>query len=114
MDLDPVSRDLLIRTVIGEAGAEPDEGKAAVAGVVLNRLRSGDYGDSVAKVVLAKNQFEPWGSRRQEKPAILLMNSRAERLGTRPEAQRTSMHQSLSERLVAMLPVGPILLCLRG
>jgi spore germination cell wall hydrolase CwlJ-like protein len=58
--MDPRARDLLIRTVYGEAGNQPDEGKAAVAAVVKNRVDSGRYGDSIPAIVLARNQFEPW------------------------------------------------------
>lgn len=53
-------RNLIIRTVLGEADAEPDEGQKAVASVILNRLRNGDFGKSIPQIVAAKNQFEPW------------------------------------------------------
>ena len=39
---------------------EPDEGKAAVAHVVLNRERSGRWGESIREVVTRPWQFEPW------------------------------------------------------
>lgn len=61
--LAPAHRDLAIRTIYGEAANEPDEGQAAVASVIKNRMQAGRYGgDSVPGVVLAKNQFEPWGN----------------------------------------------------
>lgn len=61
--LDPAHRDLAIRTIYGEAANEPDQGQAAVAAVIKNRMQAGRYGgDSVPGVVLAKNQFEPWWS----------------------------------------------------
>jgi hypothetical protein len=60
--LDDMSHDLLVRTVLGEAAAEPHEGKAAVAAVIRNRLNSGKFGATPADVVLAKNQFEPWST----------------------------------------------------
>jgi len=53
-------RDLLIRTVMAEAGSEPPEGKAGVAYVVLNRLASGRFGNDVYSILTKKNQFEPW------------------------------------------------------
>lgn len=53
-------RDALIRTVIGEAQAEPPEGQAAVAAVILNRARQ--RGMTPQQVVLEQNQFEPWGN----------------------------------------------------
>lgn len=57
-DLSPAERDILIRTVIGEAGN--DASAPAVAHVVLNRLGSGGYGSNVPSVVFAPNQFEAW------------------------------------------------------
>lgn len=60
MDLSPAERDALVRTVIGEAAGQPDIGQTAVAAVALNRLRSGRYGDNMADVLFAPNQFEPW------------------------------------------------------
>lgn len=61
--LQPAHRDLAIRTVYGEAANEPDDGQAAVAAVIRNRMQAGRYGgDTIPGVVLAKNQFEPWGN----------------------------------------------------
>jgi hypothetical protein len=62
MDLDPRARDLVIRTVLGEAANEPDEGMAAVAAVIRNRVQSGRFGGSVPEVVLKPKQFEPWNT----------------------------------------------------
>lgn len=70
-NISAADRDLLIRTVIGEAGNQPDEGQAAVANVVLNRAAAGTYGGSgVQDVIFAKNQFEPWMTRKNELMAI--------------------------------------------
>ena len=63
---DPEDRDYLIRTIVFEAADEPDEGKAAVAYVILNRKRSGRWGDNVKDVVTRPWQFEPWITRRRE------------------------------------------------
>ena len=52
--------DALTRTILGEAGSEPDEGKAAVGGVIMNRSRA--RGMTPTQVVLEQNQFEPWGN----------------------------------------------------
>lgn len=68
--MDATDRDFLIRTVIGEAGREPDVGQAAVAHVILNRLSTGKWGDTARDVVLAKNQFEPWMTRAGELMSI--------------------------------------------
>lgn len=59
-------RDYLIRTIAFEASGEPEEGKAAVAFVILNRERSGRWGDNIEEVVTQPWQFEPWMTRRTE------------------------------------------------
>lgn len=48
---------LLACIIDWESNWEPYEGKLAVANVVLNRLRSGYYGDTIQDVVYAKGQF---------------------------------------------------------
>jgi Cell Wall Hydrolase len=68
--LDPRERDLLIKTVYGEARGEPDAGKAAVVHAILNRVAAGGYGNGVSGVVLAPaegvdpkrgfHEFSPW------------------------------------------------------
>ena len=60
--VDAANRQYLIRTMLGEAANQPDEGLAAVGHVILNRLKGGRYGDDIRSVVTAKSQFEPWGS----------------------------------------------------
>jgi spore germination cell wall hydrolase CwlJ-like protein len=62
----PEERDYLIRTIAFEAPDEPDEGKAAVAYVILNRKRSGNWGDNIKDVVTRPWQFEPWMTRRTD------------------------------------------------
>jgi len=59
-------RDYLIRTVAFEASGEPVVGKVAVAYVVLNRKKSGKWGDNIKAVVTSPGQFEPWMTRRRE------------------------------------------------
>jgi hypothetical protein len=66
LSVSPQDRDLMIRTIIGEAGGQDLEGMAGVANVITNRLSSGKYGKSGADVVLAPNQFEPWSNRGAE------------------------------------------------
>jgi Cell Wall Hydrolase len=63
---DPKERDYLIRTIAFEASGESEEGKAAVAHVILNRKRTGRWGDSVKAVVTHPWQFEPWMTKRRE------------------------------------------------
>ncbi len=62
----PEERDYLIRTIAFEASGEPEEGKAAVAHVILNRKMSGRWGDNIKDVVTYPWQFEPWMTRRRE------------------------------------------------
>lgn len=52
-------RQLLERLVECEAGAESLTGKIAVANVVLNRIKSEKFPDSISDVIYQKNQFEP-------------------------------------------------------
>lgn len=48
---------LLACLVMSEAGGEPYEGKLAVANIVLNRLNSGKYGNTISDVIYASGQF---------------------------------------------------------
>lgn len=64
--MNPADRDLMIRTVVGEANGEPFQGQKGVAGVVLNRFNSGKYGSTMSDVLFAPKQFEPWNTRRAE------------------------------------------------
>ena len=50
---------LLERIVMAEAEGEPYAGKVAVANVVLNRLRSANFPDTVRKVIYQRYQFSP-------------------------------------------------------
>lgn len=69
----PVSerdRDLMARTVYGEAGGRDPRAQAAVAQVIVNRALAEGYPDTVGGVVLARGQFEPWATRRGELLAL--------------------------------------------
>ena len=59
-------RDYLIRTIAFEASGETEVGKVAVAYVVLNRKKSGRWGENIRAVVTSPGQFEPWMTRRRE------------------------------------------------
>ena len=52
-------RDLLAAIIFCEAGAEPYEGKVGVGAVVINRVRSGVFPDTVVGVIYQAHQFEP-------------------------------------------------------
>lgn len=69
--LDPIDRDMMIRTVLGEARNQAPVGQAAVAHVILNRVRSDRFaGETPTEIVLQKHQFEPWQTRKAELMAI--------------------------------------------
>ncbi len=57
IDADASDLYLLAAITYCEAGAEPYEGQLAVANVVLNRLRNGGYGKTLADVIYAPYQF---------------------------------------------------------
>lgn len=50
--------DLLYRLVEAEAGGESIQGRIAVANVVLNRIKSDNYPDTIHDVIYQRNQFE--------------------------------------------------------
>ena len=49
--------DLLARLINGEARGEPYEGKVAVGAVVLNRVKSSEFPNTISGVIYQKNQF---------------------------------------------------------
>lgn len=53
----PEEIDLFVRVVNAESYGEPFEGKVAVAAVILNRVRSTRFPDSITDVLMAPNQF---------------------------------------------------------
>ena len=67
-------RYLLANLIYCEAGAEPYEGKVAVGAVVINRVLSSVYPDTVVGVIYQNRQFSPVTSGRL---AIALAEGRA-------------------------------------
>lgn len=67
-------RYLLANLIYCEAGAEPDAGKLAVGAVVINRVLSSVYPDTVTGVIYQNKQFSPVGSGRL---ALALAENRA-------------------------------------
>lgn len=61
--------DLLARIVRAEAQTEPFEGKVAVADVVLNRVESQQFPDTIKEVIYAPGQFQPVSNGEINKPA---------------------------------------------
>lgn len=66
--------NLLANLIYCEAGGEPYEGKLAVGAVVINRMLSSVYPDTVLGVIYQKRQFSPVGSGRL---ALALTNNKA-------------------------------------
>lgn len=60
MQLTPYQRDILIRTVAGEAMSESPAGQAAVVHTILNRAADGRWPTDPAKVALQPQQFSAW------------------------------------------------------
>lgn len=81
MPLSDADRDLMIRTVIGEAGDQSPTGQAAVAHVILNRVANGQWGDSPSRVVLSPGQFEPWQTRSRELIGINAKSPQYQKVG---------------------------------
>lgn len=61
--------DLLARLVRAEAQTESFEGKIAVACVVLNRVESPEFPDSIKEVIYSPGQFQPVANGEINKPA---------------------------------------------
>ena len=76
LDHDFEERDYLIRTIVFEASGETEISKAAVAHVILNRKRSGRWGDKIQDVVTRPWQFEPWMTRKDEIEKLLTNDPR--------------------------------------
>lgn len=60
--LDDQSRDVIVRTLLGEAMGEGPEGMRAVAHVIANRASDPRWPDSPADVALQPMQFSAWNS----------------------------------------------------
>jgi N-acetylmuramoyl-L-alanine amidase len=61
--------DLLARLVRAEAQTEPFEGKIAVACVVLNRVESSQFPDTIKEVIYERGQFQPVSNGQINEPA---------------------------------------------
>ncbi|MBD5464134.1 MAG: cell wall hydrolase [Lachnospiraceae bacterium] len=57
--LDSTDEYLLRKIAMAEAEEEDVEGKALVMLVVLNRVKSDEFPDTISKVIFQKNQFSP-------------------------------------------------------
>ena len=61
---EPTDRDLLACLIYCEAGNQPYEGKVAVGAVVINRMRSAAFPNTMVGVIYANRQFSPVASGR--------------------------------------------------
>ncbi|MFY4776391.1 cell wall hydrolase [Metabacillus sp. RGM 3146] len=68
-DLSADDKDLMARLVNAEAKGEPHEGKVAVASVILNRVASDKFPDTVRDVIYEKGQFTPVSNGEINEPA---------------------------------------------
>jgi hypothetical protein len=55
--------DAVVRTMLGEAANQGDDGLAAVANVLVNRYERGNYGGSLYDVAHAPKQFSAWNNK---------------------------------------------------
>lgn len=61
-ELTEYQKDILVRTILGEARGEGVEGMAAVANNIRNRSNSGKFSSDPAKVALQPSQYSVWNS----------------------------------------------------
>lgn len=52
-------KELLASLIFCEAGNQPYEGQVAVGAVVMNRVKSGSYPDTISEVIYQSGQFTP-------------------------------------------------------
>lgn len=57
-------RELLARTIMAEAGNQGPIGMMGVGSVIMNRLQSPAYGNTLPSVILQPGQFSAWNSRK--------------------------------------------------
>lgn len=62
--------DLLARLITAEAQGEPYEGQVAVGAVVMNRVKSPDFPNTIREVIYQPYQFEPTLNGWIDKPAV--------------------------------------------
>lgn len=84
---------LLANLIYCEAGGEPYEGQVAVGAVVMNRVMSGAFPDTVSGVIYQRGQFEPASTGRL---AVALANDRA----------TNSCYQAAQDAMNGQTPVG--------
>lgn len=71
--LDPTEVDFLARTLWAEARGEPEAGIEAVAQVILNRVNSRRYPDTIEGVVTQPYQFSAWNRNDPNRKSLLAL-----------------------------------------
>ena len=89
-------RYLLASIIYCEAGGEPYQGKLAVGAVVINRMLSPVFPDTITQVIYQSRQFSPVASGRL---ALALAEGKA----------TASCYQAADEAMAGMSPVGNVL-----
>ena len=59
MSVSASDRDLMAAIIYCEAGAEPYQGKVAVGAVIMNRVRSSRFPNTISGVIYQRGQFGP-------------------------------------------------------
>lgn len=62
VEISEADQILLLKLAFAEAGNQDVDGKALVMLVVLNRVKSDEFPDTISKVIYQKNQFSPVAS----------------------------------------------------
>lgn len=98
-------RKLLANLIYCEAGGEPYEGQVAVGAVVINRMLSGVFPDTMVGVIYARRQFSPVASGRL---ALALANDRATESCYRAADEAMSGRTNVSDCLFFRTPIDGI------
>lgn len=98
-------RKLLANLIYCEAGGEPYEGQVAVGAVVINRMLSGVFPDTMVGVIYARRQFSPVASGRL---ALALANDRATENCYRAADEAMSGRTNVSDCLFFRTPIDGI------
>lgn len=98
-------RKLLANLIYCEAGGEPYEGQVAVGAVVINRMLSGVFPDTMVGVIYARRQFSPVASGRL---ALALANDRATESCYRAADEAMSGRTTVADCLFFRTPIDGI------
>lgn len=69
------SQEIAAATVAMEASGEGEDGLRAVAYVLVNRMKDGRWGDNLASVALAPEQFSCWNTHDPNRQRIAKMKN---------------------------------------